>query len=588
MASLPSPDELSPLRTLWSFARPHRAALAVALACTAGATSTVLATPLATKSILDGLTTGSTPRDAVLVLIGLLVLGSALGFARSLLLGRVSERIVLEARTRMVRKLPRATVGALSRLSPGELVTRVTSDTVLLREAAAGTALEFLGATVTIVGSLLLMAGLDRVLLVVVVGVLLAIAVLMSLPMRPLAAAETEAQAAIGRLGGALEGAMRAIRTVKASRAEDRESERILSEAGESARQRIRAVRVEALSWTLAGAAFHGAILIILSVGAWRVGAGAMPVSSLIAFLLYAFLVVDPVQKLTQSLTLLQSGLVAAARIKEVADLPQEEQPSTTPPPPTSPDSPQVLSLRAVTARYDSDAPVLNDVSVDIPRRGHTALVGPSGAGKTTVFSLLLRFAEPAGGELTLDGVPLDRFPLPVLRKRIAYVEQDTPLVPGTLRENLAYTHPDADEAALWTALRAVHLDSRARALPRGLDTPLSGAVLSGGERQRVALARALVRTPEILLLDEATAQLDGLTEAAIQDALAEVARQGAVITIAHRLSTVLEADLIILLDGGSLRAAGTHTTLLESDALYRDLVAALRIATTPTRVARS
>ncbi|QEU97857.1 ABC transporter ATP-binding protein [Streptomyces kanamyceticus] len=577
------PKRFSNLRVLWSFVRPHRWTLLTAFVLTAITTGTTLATPMATKGILDGLADDSPLARSIWILVGLLAIGSVVGWIRLIMLGRLAEQIVLDARVGMVERLLHVPIGGLGRRSPGELVTRVTSDTLLLREAASSTALEFFGAVVMVVGSLALMASLDWVLLLVMFVTIVVIAGVIGLVMRPLAAAQREAQAAIGRLGGVLEGAMRAIRTVKASRAERWESDRILDEARESFRQRMRAVRIEALTWTLTGVGFQGAILAILGVGAWRVSLGELTVSGLVAFLLYAFLIVDPMTQLSQSVSLLQSGLAAASRIREIHELPVEDTravPARSLAPVTGGASP-VLAFHDVHARYGPGAPrALNGVRLDIARRGHTAIVGPSGAGKTTMFSLMLRFLEAENGVISLDGVPLDQYVLADLRERIVYVEQDTPLVSGTLRQNLLYTHPDTDEEALWAVLRDVRLDDRVRTLEQGLDTPLDGSVISGGERQRIALARALVGEPEILLLDEATAQLDGLTETAIHDAVERVAARGAVITIAHRLSTVVDADQILVMEDGLCRATGTHDELLVTDDLYRDLVAALRIAT--------
>jgi ATP-binding cassette subfamily B protein len=286
-----------------------------------------------------------------------------------------------------------------------------------------------------------------------------------------------------------------------------------------------------------------------------------------------------PITELSQNVTALQSGIAAAGRIREVDGIEVEVDPLVVRAGTPVVDGP-VLELRGLTAAYGPDAePAVHGIDLVIPRRGHTAIVGPSGAGKTTLFSLIMRFLEPRSGDILLDGQSYRGYTFSDVRGRLAYVEQETPIVPGTIRDNLLYTHPDATEEEVRAALREVRLDEKISSLEDGLDTSLTSSSVSGGQRQRIALARAILRTPEVLLLDEATAQVDGRTETAIHDCIRNRAREGAVITVAHRLSTVIDADTIVVMDEGRIRAQGTHEYLLATDSLYRELVEALRIA---------
>ncbi|MFJ9944984.1 ABC transporter ATP-binding protein [Streptomyces erythrochromogenes] len=579
------------LRVLWSFARPHRRTLAMGLVLALAGSALGLATPMITKWVLDALNDSTSLTGPVTALFVLLVVGAAVSYRQWCMLGTVGERVVLEARESMVRRFLHATVPALTRRPTGELVTRVTSDTVLLREATAQSFVGLVNGSVMLVGSLVLMGVLDLVLLGTTMAAVAVTAALFGLLMPGIGQAQQRSQEHIGRLGGLLEGTLRAIRTVKVSRAEERAAERIVADARAAADYGIRAVRQEALAWTVAGSGIQLAIIAILGVGAWRVGEGNLEVSSLIAFLLYAFTLMEPVSTLSQNVTSLQAGMAAAERIRQTADLTAEGD-DTVPRQSDArtvravdsgarPEVP-VLELRGVSAAYGPEAAqAVTDVRLAVPRRGHTAIVGPSGAGKTTLFSLVLRFLEPVDGELLLNGRPYRDYSHSEVRARLAYVEQDTPVVPGTLRDNLLLARPDATDEELRRVLRDVRLTEKVDALEAGLDSPLSSAHVSGGERQRIALARALLRTPEVLLLDEATAQLDGLTEAAVQDCIRSRAATGAVVTVAHRLSTVIDADLIVVMESGRIRARGTHEELLETDPLYRELVAALRLATT-------
>ncbi|MFC9701189.1 ABC transporter ATP-binding protein [Streptomyces sp. NPDC056943] len=584
------------LRVLWSFARPHRRTLLHGLALALVASALGLATPMVTKQVLDALGDGASLAGPVAALLVLLVAGGAVAYRQWIILGALGERVVLDARESLVRHLLRAAVPGVTRRPPGELVTRVTSDTVLLREAAAESLVGLVNGSVTLVGSLVLMAFLDPVLLATTLVAICLVALAFVFLMPGIAHAQERAQEHVGGLGGTLEGALRAIRTVKSHRAEERMADRILADARASAEHGVRAVRREALAWTTAWTGVNLAIITVLAVGAWRVGQGHLEVSGLIAFLLYAFALMEPVTELSQNVTSLQSGIAAAERIRQTDALPLEERAGRAVTAQRSAasvgargvgvrddgargDDTPVLLFRDVTASHaPGTPPAVRGVDLAVPRRGHLAIVGPSGAGKTTLLSLVLRFLEPTGGELLLDGRPYRDFAPADVRARLAYVEQDTPVVPGTLRDNLLLARPDATEAELRAVLRDVRLDERVAALDEGLDTPLATASVSGGERQRVALARALLATPDVLLLDEATAQLDGLTEAAVHDCVRARARDGAVVTVAHRLSTVVDADTIVVMENGRVRAQGGHRELLATDELYRELVESLRM----------
>ncbi|HEX8628391.1 MAG TPA: ABC transporter ATP-binding protein [Catenuloplanes sp.] len=567
-----------------SFLAPHRSTMLVGLVLGLVGNAAGLATPLVTKWVLDTLGDGADLTRPIGALVALVVLGAAITLWQWTLLGALAQQIVLDARTAIVERYFRAKVGALQRRTSGELVTRVTSDTALLHEASSSV-VGLVNSGIALVGTLVLMGFLDLFLLGCTMTAVVVVGLLMATLMPSIGKAQASAQESVGQLGGALEGALRAIRTVKASRAEARQSAAILADARDAAAHGVRAARVTASVWTIAWTGIQLSVIAILGIGAWRAQAGLLEISSLIAFLLYAFQLMGPITELTQNVTALQAGVAAAGRIREIEAIDIEPVTPASPPrtaegPPVPRDELPVLALRGVTARYGPDAPpAVRDIDLEIPRRGHTAIVGPSGAGKTTLFSLILRFLEPENGQLQLDGLAYRTYPHDEIRARLAYVEQETPVVPGTIRDNVRFTHPDASDDELRAVLRAVRLQEKVDSLPEGLDTSLSSTDVSGGQRQRIALARAMLRTPDVLLLDEATAQVDGLTEAALQACIRQRAALGVVVTIAHRLSTVLDADRIVVMEDGRIRAQGTHTELLAADDLYRRLVEALRIA---------
>ena len=565
-------------RILWSFVRPYRARLALGFFLGLGSTAAALASPLVTKQILDSIGTDHGMVQPIALLLGLVVLGAGFAFTQAVLLGNLAEDIVFSVRGLLVGRFFRGRIADLQFRPTGEVVTRVTSDTVLLREATSSSLVNLVNETIALIGALVLMAVLDPTLFLVALGCIAVIGALAGRLMPRIGAAQRLAQESIGRLGGILEGGARAVRTMKAARAESTEEARVLAEARDSMDHGKRANRTEALAWTIAGTGIQFAILVILSVGAWRIGAGWLEVSTLVAFLLYAFQLVEPVSSITMYVAELQAGAAAAARIRETDDI-RTEDTTTGRAVALHRSGADALRFEQVGFTYPGGVrPAVDGFSAGFPWHGQLAVVGPSGAGKTSLFSLILGFYRPETGRILVNGTDVAELSLSSIRERIAYVEQETPLLAGTIRYNLAYRFPDATDDELWAALDAVRLRQLVDGFPLGLDEPVSTTSLSGGQRQRIGVARAIVRRPDILLLDEATAQLDGLTEAAIHDVVERIAKDSLVVTIAHRLSTVMDADRIILMDRGAMADSGTHADLLASSPLYAELVASLRI----------
>ncbi|MDL9948722.1 ABC transporter ATP-binding protein [Gordonia sp. ABSL11-1] len=560
--------------------RPEAAVLVVALILGLVTAAVELISPLVTREVLQRMNSHTPVTGVALLLVGVLVISTAIGYVQMVMLGSLAERIVRSVRRSMLASLLRARIGA-SRTA-GEMASRVTSDTTLIREAATGSVVQFVNGVIALVGSLALMAYLDVILLaftaaVIIMGISLAL-----LLMPRLSRLQQQVQDQLGQLGERLDGTVRAMRTVKASRAEDRELAVLYDRVDDAQKLGVRAVRVEAAAAMLTGLAVNVVLIVVLVVGAWRVSTGALDVPSLVAFLLYVFALTSPAGMIMMSVTTMQSGLAAARRIDEVTGLDRETDPDDSRDDHLidQADSRAVLELEDVTVRYlPNQPPALQSVSMAVPHRGHIALVGPSGAGKTTVLSTLLRFTNPDSGRILLDGIPYERWTIPAVRSQIGYVEQDAPLVPGTVRDNITHAAPSISDDEVWRALATVALDRRVRSLSDGLDHTITASTLSGGERQRIAVARALVARPRVLLLDEATAQLDALTESAIIGALRELSADGVVVTVAHRLSTIIDADHIFVFDDGSIRATGTHHELLDTDSLYRELIETLQIS---------
>jgi len=572
----------APWRAMYAYVRPHRVALLVggALSLLTGATG--LALPLAVKALIGDLGHHRAVTGVLLIMTALVVTNAALGALGGYVLRRTAESVVLAARRRLVDRILGLTIGALDRAEPGDLMSRVTSDTTLLRDVTTGSLVGLVTGSLTMIATLVLMGVMDVVLLAVTLGVFSFASLVVGVVVPRIGRAARRAQDSVGVMGAALERMLGAFRTIKASGAESREGERIHDAARQAWRADVRAAKWQAVAGNVAGLSIQSAFLAVLAVGGIRVASGAISVGTLVAFLLYVFYLMPPVQQVVSAATEYQVGAAAVARITEAERLPVE--PTTAPAAPPGPGrTAAAVTFEQVRFRYRPELPeVHHGVSFSIPPFGMTAFVGPSGAGKTTVFSLIERFYEPDTGRIMLDGTDVRDWPISGLRAAIGYVEQDAPVLAGSLRDNLVLGAPGATEEELHDVLRTTRLGNLVARLPQGLETPVGhrGTRLSGGERQRVAIARALLRRPRLLLLDEATSQLDALNEAALRETVAETARVTTVLVVAHRLSTVTMADRIIVMDAGRVQAAGTHAELVASDPLYAELAATQFLAT--------
>jgi ABC-type multidrug transport system fused ATPase/permease subunit len=566
----------SAVRLLLTYLRPYRGTLlAGALLGFLGGLA-ALAQPLLAKRIVDTLGQHRPLLGPVLLLTAVL-LGAALASAAgTYLLGRAAESVVLTARQRLVSKLLRLRLGALERLSPGDLLSRVISDTTLLRSVSTYGLVQTVNAVFLLVGSIVLMGLLDLLLLGVTLAVLAVNGIALLVVVPRIRRATQRSQAAVGGVGSVLERSLGAFRTVKASGAEDQAIASVDHASHHAWRRGLDVVRWTAIMEASAGLAVQASFLAVLAVGGARVAGGDLPVSSLIAFLLYLLLLSEPLSGLTNGVTQLQAGTAAIVRMRELHDLPAE--PEDGPSRPAAPTAgPSAIAFDQVWFRYssDEDGPwVHRGLTFQLPPGGVTAVVGPSGTGKSTIFSLLLRFYEPDRGTIAVDGRDVHEWPLPELRAAIGYVEQDAPVLAGTLAGNLRLAAPDASDEELDAAVRMARLEAVLDRLPDGQESSVGsrGMTLSGGERQRIAIARALLRRPRILLLDEATSQLDAANERALRDLMTQVGRTTTVLVVAHRLSSVVTADRIMVMEDGRVRCAGTHQELLVHDDFYRGL----------------
>ncbi len=582
-------ENRSRLRDVVRIVQGHRKAVAGAVALTLSASALGLAQPLVAKHVIDGAGGERILWGAIVLLFVLFVCEALVVAVARYVLGRTSEGIVLGIRRSLISHLLRLEMPTYDRHRLGDLISRVSTDTTALRRFVADGFSEAVTAVIGTIGTMALMIWLDWVLFLIVAAFVAVGALILVSVMRGIRIASLGSQRSIGEMTSDLERALGAIRTVRASRGEQQEEERIGSRARSAYTASIRMAKLDALVAPASQLAINGSFLVILLVGGLRVASGSSSLGEFVAFLLYMTYLTLPIGSAFQAVSAIQQGAGALHRVNEVLDLPRESSVNPLATPMSAERSPAlkaadgagarapVLEFRDVWFGYDRERPVLRGVSLKVPQRRHVALIGLSGAGKSTVFALAERFYDPDRGQILFEGNDVRSLSRTEHRARLGLVEQHSPVLYGTLRENITYSAPEAAEDEIKRAVRLANLTELVSRLPQGLATDVGehGMMLSGGERQRVAIARSLLSRPSLVLLDEPTAHLDAMSEAALSQAIDEISSECALLVIAHRFSTVRAADEIVVLAGGKVVAVGSHEELLAANDYYRSIAIA-------------
>lgn len=607
-------DDGSPRATfsqLIPFLMEHKRILSIVVALSMAGALTTLAQPLVVSQVITVVEAAEPLGNLVWILVGLVVLSAGLSGFRHYLLQRTGEGVVLSSRKLLVRRMLNLPISEFDQRRTGDLVSRVGSDTTLLRAVLTQGLVEAVGGSLTFVGAVIAMIYLDPVLFsltAIVVAVAVTTVVTLS---RRIRVASRKAQDKVGDLTSSVERAISAVRTVRAAGATEREIASVDKDAEGAWKLGLDVAKISALVVPISGIALQVAFLVVLGVGGFRVASGALPIADLVAFILFLFMMIMPLGQAFGAITSVNQALGALGRIQEIISLPSETEDDAAQSHDVTIDvlaSPLALEFSEVTFNYphsahrteaeklvaetlgephletlttgslplptEPRAAVLASVSFSVPVGSKTAIVGPSGAGKSSVLSLVERFYDPQSGAIRVFGVDATSLQREQLRSFFGYVEQDAPVLAGTIRDNLLIGAPGATEQQLRDVLASVNLTDILDRDPRGLDAEVgeAGVLLSGGERQRLAIARALLQSPPILLLDESTSSLDGPNEVLMKQAIDRVSEDRTVIVIAHRLATVVDSDQIIVLNQGRVEASGTHTELLKASPLYKDL----------------
>jgi ATP-binding cassette subfamily B protein AbcA/BmrA len=549
--------------------KPSKLMIGIALALSLGTTGVALLVPLFTKNLINDFSVSSLNAERItLLVVAIIVQALASGFS-IYLLNRIGQSVVAGIRDQLWKKLLVLPVSYFDDHPSGETVSRMTNDTTVVKGLISEHLSNFVTGIISIVGSMIVLFVLDwKMTLLMFTEIPLSVLILMPLG-KKMHKISKGMQDETASFTAVLQQVLTEIRLVKASNAEASEYQNGQKGIQKLFQFGLKEAKIQALIAPLMSFVMMALLVLILGYGGMRVSSGALTAGALVAFIMYLFQIIMPMAQLASFFTQFQKATGATERIISILDSAEEEDAKQ----PVQNMS-QSISVDHLNYSYNNGEQVLKDISFNVEAGKVTAIVGPSGSGKTTLFSLFERFYKPQEGSISIGGTSINDFTLLSWRSQIGYVSQESPIVSGTIRDNICYgIDRDITDEELNQVAKMAYADQFISELPNGYDTEVGerGMKLSGGQRQRIAIARAFLRNPKILMLDEATSSLDSKSEKVVQQALNHLMKGRTTIVIAHRLSTVIGSDQIIFLEKGKITGSGTHKELYNTHSLYRE-----------------
>ncbi|WP_338754129.1 ABC transporter ATP-binding protein [Bacillus sp. FJAT-52991] len=534
-------------------------------------TAAGLVVPLFTRNLVDGLAENQLPPSVIIFLAGSFFLQTISGGFSFYLMSYIGESVVSSIRQRLWNQVLALPVDYFDQHESGETMSRITQDTNIVKTLITQHLISFVTGIISVIGAVVILLFIDWKMTVIML-LAVPLAILMIVPLgQKMYRISKNTQEEMAGFSGDLGRVLSDIRLVKAYNAEHIEKNKGLNRIEGLFQFGLKEARIQAIISPFMTVIMMLVLVVLIGYGGIRVASGELSAGSLVAIIIYMFQIVIPFSQMASFFTAFQKAMGATERIQEILSLPTEAEGTGLPIKEASKD----LMLKDLSFSYSENKPVLKQFNLHIPTGKTTAFVGPSGSGKTTLFALFERFYHPDRGQILLGERNIHQFQLEDWRNQIGYVSQESPIMSGTILENISYgMEGEISFEDVKRAAQLANADEFIDRLPDQYDTEVGerGMKLSGGQRQRIAIARAFMRNPKILLLDEATSNLDSASEQLVQKALDQLMNGRTTLVIAHRLSTIVNADQIAVIENGRITGTGTHDTLYNQHPLYRKL----------------